>query len=73
MPVSMRAVIQRINRKLKPDLEMLKATRGERMRREFGDYYVIDFRRNFVTHTRVDPEEMARDLGVLKEWETLAR
>jgi hypothetical protein len=54
-PVTTRAVIQRINRKLKPDLEMLKVTRGNRWRREVGDYYVIDFNRNWIIHKHVDP------------------
>jgi hypothetical protein len=68
-PVSMRAVIQRINRKLAPDLEGLKTTRGGRARLELGDYYVIDFNRNFILHKDVDPERMARELGVLQPWE----
>jgi hypothetical protein len=68
-PVTMRSVIARINRRLKPDLEMLKVTRGERLRQNVGDYYIIDFRMNAITHNDVDPEKMARDLGVLKEYE----
>jgi hypothetical protein len=67
--VTVRSVIQRINRRLKPDLEMLKITRGWRLRQEVGDYYVIDFRRNWITHKHVDPEQMGRDLGVLHAWE----
>jgi len=67
--VTMRAVIQRINRKLKPDSEKLKMTRGERMRQEVGDYYVIDFKQNWITHKHVSPEQKARDLGVLQPWE----
>ena len=38
VPVSMRAVIQRINRKLTDDDEVLKTTRGERARFDLGDY-----------------------------------
>ena len=65
MPVTTRAVIQRINRKLKPDLEMLRVTRSERMQQELGYYHVIDFRMNAIIHKNVDPETMARELGVL--------
>ena len=72
MQIAPRAVIQRINRKLKPDLEMLRATRGTRMRLDVGDYHVIDFRLNAVIHTNVDVEIMARELGVLKDYEEMA-
>jgi hypothetical protein len=68
IPVTTRAVVQRINRKLKLDSEMLKAARGQ-MRQEVGDYHVIDWNKKYVTHTRVNLEKMARDLDVLKPWE----
>ena len=72
MPVTMRALTQRVNRKLKPDLEMLRVTRGAQMQQDVGDYHVIDFRKNWITHKHVDPEQMARDMGVLHEWEEVA-
>ena len=65
----MRAVVQRINRKLAADDEMLKAARGARMQLDCGDYYVVDFRQNCVTSKDVDPEVLARKLGVLKGYE----
>jgi hypothetical protein len=46
--VSERALIQRINRKLKPDYEQLKARRGMSMLTNVGRYYVLDLRRNFM-------------------------
>ena len=67
--VTMRSVIQRINRRLKPDREQLKTTRGERLRMEVGDYYVINYAKNFIAYKDVDPEQLGRELGVLKEWE----
>ena len=72
VPVSMRAVIQRINRKLADDDEVLKTTRGERARFDLGDYYILDQRRNFIAAKYVDPEELARKIGVLAEWEEVA-
>jgi hypothetical protein len=69
VPVSMRAVIARINRKLKPDDQMLKITRGQRAWLDLGKYYVINFNRNFVVDHHVDPETEARELGVLKDYE----
>lgn len=67
--VSERALIQRINRKLAPDLEQLKKNRSPG--NELGDYYVLDLNRNFVTAQNVDPEALGRELGVLAEWETV--
>ena len=73
-PVTMRAVIQRINRKLKADDEQLRATRGEgNAQRELGDYYIVDFNRNSVMRKDVDPAKLARELGVLKPWEEVTR
>jgi hypothetical protein len=70
VPVTVRALIARINRKLKASDEVLKATRGEgRARQEFGDFYVLDFNRNAVMQKNVDPEQLGRELGVLKPWE----
>lgn len=69
VPVTMRALIQRINRKLRPDDEMLKVARGERARAQLGDYYAIDFNRNIVTAQHVDPEKWGREMNVLAPWE----
>jgi len=71
VPVSLRALIARINRKLRADDQMLKATRGERARGDLGDFYLLDFNRNIIRDQRVDPEELGRELGVLKPWETV--
>jgi hypothetical protein len=70
--VSMRALIQRINRKLYADDEALKTARSEGMRQQLGDYYIVDWRINGVMHHDVDPVVLARELGVLKPYERLA-
>jgi hypothetical protein len=69
IPVTMRALLQRINRRLAPELQGVKKLRGERARVELGDFYIIDFNRNFVLAAHVDPEELGRELGVLREYE----
>jgi len=69
VPVSERAVIARINRKLKQDDEVLKATRGERARLDLGDYHVVNYRGNYVAQMNCDPERLGRELGVLKPFE----
>jgi hypothetical protein len=69
-PVSRRALIQRINRKLRATNELLRAYRGDgRGRQNLGDLYVLDLRRNFAVRTHVDLEQIGRELGVLHAWE----
>jgi hypothetical protein len=70
--ITERALIQRINRKLWHDDEVLKTARSERARFDLGDYYVLDWRINGIVGKNVDPEEMGRELGVLKAWEKVA-
>ena len=72
VPVTMRALIQRINRALKQDNEILKTARGERLRQGVGDYYVLDLSGNFILNKDVDPVAMARDMEVLQPWEVVA-
>jgi hypothetical protein len=69
IPISKRALIQRINRKLRPDGEMLKTARSARVASSVGCYFTIDFNRNWVTGQRVDPEALGRELGVLHDYE----
>ena len=69
--VSMAALMARINRKLARDGEHLKATRSERDRPELGDYYIVDINRNTVVAKHRYPEELAREIGVLKPYEAL--
>ena len=64
----MRALIQRINRRL-PDGEMLKTARSPRVASSVGRYYVANLNRNWITPQKVDPEAMGRELGVLSEYE----
>jgi hypothetical protein len=69
VPVTLRAVIQRINRKLAADDEVLKTLRGDRWRGDLGDYYIVNINRNSVTAQHVDPEELGRELGVVRGFE----
>lgn len=70
VPVTARAMTQRINRALAPN-EQLKATRGARAQTELGAYYIVDVRRNAITRSRIDLEELAKELGVLQPYERL--
>jgi hypothetical protein len=73
VPVTIRALLQRINRKLAA-MEgsrgrQLRATRGTTHRENLGDYYLLT--QAGVLTKRVDPEKLGRELEVLKEWERL--
>ena len=65
MPVTVRALVQRINRALASDGKRLRATRG----RIAGTYYLVAGGR--VTQSAVNLDALGRKLGVLHEWETL--
>lgn len=76
VPVSERAVIARLNRKLKADGRQLKTKRGNWRSDISGPYYLLDVERNIVVaggsvHSRIDLEEFARKSGALQEWEVL--
>jgi hypothetical protein len=67
-PVTLRAVIARINRKL--DGLKLKVARGEIVRRE-SDYFLLHLTHNTITPLKKDIESYAREVGALKEWEEI--
>lgn len=72
VPVSERAVLQRLNRHLKKDGEMVRKTRaGSRAYQDLGPYHAVDLSQNIVTRLNVDIEAWAREAGVLAAWETL--
>jgi hypothetical protein len=70
--VTMRALTQRINRKLAQQDEQLKKSGSVNLAQDLGDYYVLDLQRNAVARLNVDPEELGRKLGVLRAWECVA-
>jgi hypothetical protein len=81
VPVTERALIQRINRRLKQDGEKLCAARGEGVQQRLGRFYVVETGHHVrpknhlssgVVHTDVDVEKLAAKLGLLKPWEMLA-
>lgn len=72
--VAERALAARINRALAKDLRMLRKTREDsRWHGDLGDYSVIELSRNQVADTHVDLEAFGRELGVLKDFEVLAK
>lgn len=71
-PVSKRALLQRVNRNLKPGRQV-KATRGAQALKQLGEFYLIDPKRGVIVRHRLDLEEFAREIGALALWEELAR
>jgi len=72
VPVSARALIQRINRKLQPELMKVKICRQGRWLNELGDHFLVDLNHNAVLRKHVDLEELGKELKVLEPWESLA-
>lgn len=73
VPVSHRALWQRIDRQL-------RATGARRLRRarglgreSLGDLYLVDLAGNAVVARHVDIEVLGRELGVLRSFERLVR
>jgi hypothetical protein len=69
VPVTTRALTQRINRKLRDDDRMVKPSRGERARADLGDFYVLDFKKNAVLQKNIDLGALGRELGALQPFE----
>jgi hypothetical protein len=68
-PITVRALVQRINRKLAKQSEKLIKARGQAARANLGDWYVVNTDKKTMVLSRVDPEKLARKLGVLEGWE----
>jgi hypothetical protein len=72
VPVSERALVQRVNRKLKEKNEKVLKSRSNGGGLTRGEYYLLDTDHHALVHESVDLEGMGRELGVLKDWEALA-
>ncbi len=70
--VSRRAVLQRVNRKLAPQLEALKVWRTSDLRYKAGDLFHLDLDQNAILNINVDLESFAREVGALQRWESLS-
>lgn len=64
VPISWRALTQRINRKLKRE--------GKELRSDFKHgFLLIDIEHGVLLDKHVDVEQLAQKLAVLKPWESL--
>lgn len=70
--VTEKAVVARIRRKLASDGESLRRCRpNSRSYHELGDWYTTDDRIGAVIHKGINIAELAKELGVLKDWEEI--
>jgi hypothetical protein len=79
VPVTERALMQRVNRKLAKEDQMIRKSRpfydhGSRtpiFDQNTGEFFRINTARNWLVEGHVDLEVLARELGVLAAWEEL--
>lgn len=71
VPITHRALVQRINRVLAKEGEQLKSYRGGKWDSDLGRYYIIDLNRNVLVRGDVDLEALGRKLKVLAEYEAI--
>ena len=71
MTITESAVVQRIRRKLRNTDYMLRKARGERQQVDCGRFYIINTNLNALLWHDVDLEAFARELGVLRVYESV--
>lgn len=72
VPVTESALLQRLRRHLARQGEYFHVTRGSASNSDLGYYYTVD-QFNAVARSHIQPEALARDLGLLKPYESVAR
>lgn len=70
IPLSLRALTQRIARHLAREGKTLRKTRAASARDHVGDYFILSDNGGIIAH-HVDLQQLARELGVLQAYEHL--
>jgi hypothetical protein len=71
-PVTVRALLQRINRKIQGDHEKVMVARGTQARQYLGEYYLFDIQKEEIKAKKINNLEVyAREIGVLQDWEEM--
>jgi hypothetical protein len=70
--VSEHALLLRLNRAMAEDGYRVRKARGRRAELSVGQFYVINTTYNVMAGKDVDLEELAKEWGVLRDWEVLA-
>ena len=70
--ITERALMQRIQRKLKHQDELLRKNASLRWQTDLGDFYIVDANRNILLSAHHNLEQLGRELGALRPYEELA-
>ena len=70
-PVTERALVQRLNRRLAKDSQKLCASRSPAAESDLGKFYVVDTAGGSIAACLFDLDGLGRDLGALQPWEEL--
>lgn len=70
-PVTEKALVGRVNRKLAPEFQALRTLRGKGFLGTLGRRYIVNLRNNTIVASHVDVEQLARELGVIDDHEAL--
>ena len=74
VPVSERALLARINRRLRDDDEVVKKCREDsRAYYELGDYYILGISVGGINEKNIDLEDYGRELGCLADYEEMTQ
>jgi hypothetical protein len=70
VPITVRSLIERINRVLAADDRIMKRARGKLALAALGHFYIVDTHKAVVARN-IKLEEFARELGTLQVYEQL--
>jgi hypothetical protein len=63
------AIEKRVRRKLLDDGLALCKPRNESMKREYGEYHIVDIRTNSIHASNCELMDLAKELNVIRPWE----
>jgi hypothetical protein len=66
--VTMKAMVQRLNRRLERDSKVLRSPRGDVDRSRFGNYFIVDTIRNVVVHAKLSPRQLEEKGAKAAQW-----
>jgi hypothetical protein len=72
LQITERALIQRINRRLREGGAQLRTARTPQVETSVGHHFIVDLNCDAITTQNVDLEVLGRELGVIHPWEELA-
>ena len=70
LPVTIKAITDRINRKLKHDNQKLMKIPAK-FRAGYGEHGIVDTETNTITSHNIELEALAQELGCLKPYENM--